>query len=290
MPELVRDRFLNFVSFIETRVIPHARTREIVPTNHISKSSFLVMFENTCGDEFVSILRSFFSHYASSSKAPIFVRKTFTHHVSVEKIPLTSSSKEDYGHHLMHWRQFYVLCEFLGIAPHASLTVRDIAECFLASTTMQINVEMTRRHVHDNVFKGHKSQTRYVLTHALTEETFFEALVRIGILCRVKAQDSSPWNVQSERCANLLRQGIESSTTNSVVQSLLDLLGRLTREGRRSPELIRDSEFETRHMSLNIRVKKRKRLMQLAAYVLKLRFGKTVNHSAKFLKNGLLFV
>ena len=106
----------------------------------------------------------------------------------------------------------------------------------------------------------------------------------------MKAQDSSsPWNVQNERCANLLRQGIESSTTNSVVQSVLDLLGRLTREGRRSPELIRDSEFETRHMSLNIRVKKRKRLMQLAAYVLKLRFGKTVNHSAKFLKNGLLF-
>ena len=192
----------------------------------------------------------------------------------------------------MHWRQFYVLCEFLGIAPHAILTVRDIAECYLASTTMQINVEMTRRHVHDNVFKGHKSQTRYVLTHALTEERFFDALARMGILCRVKAhQDSfSPWNVQNECCANLLRQGIESSTTNSVVRSVLDLLGRLTREGRRSPELIRDSEFETRHMSLNIRVKKRKRLMQLAAYVLKLRFGsKTVNRSAKFLKNGLLF-
>ena len=105
-------------------------------------------------------------------------------------------------------------------------------------------------------------------------------------------QDSfSPWNVQNERCANLLRQGIESSTTNSVVRSVLDLLGRLTREGRRSPELIRDSEFETRHMSLNIRVKKRKRLMQLAAYVLKLRFGSKIvkNRSAKFLKNGLLF-
>ena len=120
-------------------------------------------------------------HYASSSKVPIFVRKTFTHHISVEKVLLPHPQKRIAD---ITWciGGNSTSCVSFRDPPHASLTVRDIAECFLASTTMQINVEMTRRHVHDNVFKGHKSQTRYVLTHALTEETF-EALVR-GVRAR----------------------------------------------------------------------------------------------------------
>ena len=133
------------------------------------------------------------------------------------------------------------MCEFLGIGPNVTLTVRDIAECYLASTSMQINVEIAQQRYGVMMFKGHKSQTRYVLTHALTEDNFFEALIRIAILYRVKTQDfssSSSWNIQSKQCADLLRQGVERSTTAAIVKSLLDILGRFTRAGRTSPELI----------------------------------------------------
>ena len=179
---------------------------------------------------------------------------------------------------------------------------------------MQINVEIAQQRYGVMMFKGHKSQTRYVLTHALTEDNFFEALIRIAILYRVKTQDfssSSSWNIQSKQCADLLRQGVERSTTAAIVKSLLDILGRFTRAGRTSPELIcvrrrvkfqselfffsntksqtiQDSEFETRKMTLNIRIDKRKRLMQLAAYASKSKFNlSTTQHGLT--KRGLLF-
>jgi len=114
--------------------------------------------------------------------------------------------------------------------------------------------------------KGPRHVCRDVLTHALTEENFFEALIRIGILYRVKKGVTS-WNIQSERCSNMIRKAVDSYHSSMILESVLDLLSRFTRMGRRSPDLLTDSEFETRNMSLNTRVTKRLRLMQLAANV-----------------------
>lgn len=85
------DRFLSFVSFVETKIVTRAKIREPLSVESVT-SCFQESFEHTFGNEFVSILRSFYHHYASSSRVPIFSRSTFTSRVEIKTFPQSEDS------------------------------------------------------------------------------------------------------------------------------------------------------------------------------------------------------
>lgn len=231
-------RIRHFCAFCDDVIFPSARRRSpcVLPrlSSHFSTFSTLTtpstmrLLGDCGGGDVVRILLRLFVRHSRKRENALFRRETQTKSLFVDGSNSTDGR-------LMHWEDFYTICELLQLHTSSLLTVRDVADSYLSSTILVINAsERFRDHQKFRPVKPvtgmAPSRCRRVMLYALTAHGFFECMLRLSLVLLTRQDPSTPlsWNVLDDP-ARLERRARAIDRDDSFVfqDAMIPILGAL---------------------------------------------------------------